>query len=81
VLAHRLKALTHTLFFVLGFSIVFLALGFRNYHSYGTVPKWVVNPRWRRSGNTAKREWAMVVYRLLRIHGVEEENICPNEAF
>jgi cytochrome c-type biogenesis protein len=27
VLAHRLKALTHTLFFVLGFSIVFLALG------------------------------------------------------
>lgn len=27
VLAHRLKALTHTLFFVIGFSIVFLALG------------------------------------------------------
>ena len=27
VLGHRLKALTHTLFFVLGFSIIFLALG------------------------------------------------------
>ncbi|MFZ3373497.1 MAG: cytochrome c biogenesis protein CcdA, partial [Desulfitobacteriaceae bacterium] len=27
ILAHRLKALTHTLFFVIGFSIVFLALG------------------------------------------------------
>ncbi len=27
VLTHRLKALTHTLFFVIGFSIVFLALG------------------------------------------------------
>lgn len=27
ILVHRLKALTHTLFFVIGFSIVFLALG------------------------------------------------------
>lgn len=27
ILAHRVKALTHTLFFVLGFSIIFLALG------------------------------------------------------